>query len=644
MERSIYEIAILYGQRIERLLEELGARGPAKGAGELLDQVKDRLDEETVRAVRRFLRARNKVVHGKPLEMPMPTREELLQAGAAAVAALERALSARVVHRTAPSTATPLPLARLAGVFLLLPSLPLLLLALSEGSPWAFIPGALLLQGLLLLGWPPEGGLLPRLAQRVLGAGLNLFLSAPALAFLLFFFILPWGLSKAPAFLTSLLLLALVLLFGLGNRTAFLRILGGIEVLTALAYPLFGVWGLLEGDEGAPFLLAVGLGVGLYQAFPGLVSLGWLRGIRGTPRGFSVFAPTGQSSPKATSGGYVRETPTPFPREAASGPQPPREHQQGGVDMSEGRVRIPGRGQAPVPLDKLEEALKERIIGQDHVVKAVVKGLRRREAGLSTGTRPFSALFAGPTGTGKTEMAKALAELLGRPFLRYDMNQYHDRYTASALVGSPPGYMGSDRPGRLVEDLNSAPDAVVLFDEIEKADPRVLDSLLQLMDEGYTRELSQGLIARAPGALLIFTTNLLQGEDLPFSDEATIRGRLVSRGLRPEFVNRMGVVALFRPFDEETLEKVVRKAVSDYIRAWAKAEGLSLEVQVDPSLHRALLSFCDTRFGARDVQRAVENYLGDALAEAYLPLKREGRRPSRLTAGVEGGEIVVRLD
>ncbi|MCH1927199.1 AAA family ATPase, partial [Shewanella sp. C31] len=165
-----------------------------------------------------------------------------------------------------------------------------------------------------------------------------------------------------------------------------------------------------------------------------------------------------------------------------------------------------------VDYEALEKALKARVIGQDHAVEAIVRGLKRKAAGLTRKEKPYSAMLAGPTGTGKTELAKALSEALGRPLVRYDMNQYGQDHTVAGLVGSPPGYVGSDRPGRLYEDLSRHPDAVVLFDEMEKAHPAVLDPLLQVLDEGRFQELSKGLVAQAPNAVLLFTTNLLARE------------------------------------------------------------------------------------------------------------------------------------
>ncbi len=293
-------------------------------------------------------------------------------------------------------------------------------------------------------------------------------------------------------------------------------------------------------------------------------------------------------------------------------------------------------------LEALEARVKARVIGQDHAVGALVKGLRRKAAGLTRKEKPFSAMLAGPTGTGKTELAKALAEALGRPLVRYDMNSYAQEHAVAALVGSPPGFVGSDRPGRLYEDLARHPEAVVLFDEMEKAHPRILDPLLQLLDEGRFQELSQGLVAHAPNAILLFTTNLLAREAFEGRGEIPdhlLRAQLVHMGLRPEFVNRLDAVVAFRPFGEEELLRLADLHVRAYLRRWQEAEGLRLEARVEEEVLKRVVGLCDTRFGARDLQRAIESLLGDPLAQAYL---QHGGRPRRLEVrATERGVAVV---
>lgn len=320
-----------------------------------------------------------------------------------------------------------------------------------------------------------------------------------------------------------------------------------------------------------------------------------------------------------------------------------------------GRTRRRG-GEGPVRVERvvleerapdftaLEEALKRRVLGQDHAVGAVVRGLKRKAAGLSRKEKPYSAMLAGPTGTGKTELAKALAEALGRPLVRYDMNQYGQDHTVAALVGSPPGYVGSDRPGRLYEDLARHPKGVFLFDEMEKAHPAVLDPLLQLLDEGRFQELSKGLVASAPECILLFTTNLLAREAFEGRGEMPdhlLRGELVQMGLRPEFVNRLDTVVAFRPFGEEELLRLARLHLKRYLEDWKRQVGTRAEVKVDEGVYPLILSQVDARFGARDLQRAIESLVADPLAEAYLAYKG---RPGRLEISREGEDLLIRLE
>ncbi|WP_135256353.1 AAA family ATPase [Thermus caldilimi] len=289
---------------------------------------------------------------------------------------------------------------------------------------------------------------------------------------------------------------------------------------------------------------------------------------------------------------------------------------------------------------RLEALLKERVIGQDRAVEAVIRGLKRKAAGLTRREKPLSLMLAGPTGTGKTELAKTLAEALRRPLVRYDMNAFGQEFAATALVGSPPGYVGSEEPGRLYRDLAAHPEGVFLFDEMEKAHPLVLDPLLQLLDEGRFQELSQGQVAQAHEAILVFTTNLLSqeaflGQEIP---EGELRERLVHLGLRPEFVNRLDVVVAFRPFDEATLREIAKRHLWAYLRRWQEANGLRLQVEVEEGVYAHLASRCDPRFGARDLQRVIESTVGDALAEAFLVNRVNRSRkgsPRHLLVGLE---------
>lgn len=397
----------------------------------------------------------------------------------------------------------------------------------------------------------------------------------------------------------------------------------------------------LEGVEGVAALLIFGL-LALYNATQGLwprpVEVGF-RVLAGIVILGSLVGGVLTADPGLLFAGFLMATPAiltlvPEKRLAAA------------VKKAQGPVRVVREVEEEKAPDfpALEEALKKRVIGQDHAVEAIVRGLKRKAAGLTRKEKPYSAMLAGPTGTGKTELAKALADALGRPLIRYDMNQYGQDHTVAALVGSPPGYVGSDRPGRLYEDLARYPNAVVLFDEMEKAHPRILDPLLQLLDEGRFQELSKGLVAFAPEAVLLFTTNLLAREafegrgEIP---EHLLRGQLVQMGLRPEFVNRLDTVVAFRPFGEEELLRLARLHLKKYLEDWKRQVGTRAEVKVDEGVYPLILSRVDARFGARDLQRAIESLVADPLAEAYLA---HGGKPRRVEVAREGGKLVVHLE
>jgi ATP-dependent Clp protease ATP-binding subunit ClpA len=293
------------------------------------------------------------------------------------------------------------------------------------------------------------------------------------------------------------------------------------------------------------------------------------------------------------------------------------------------------------PLEEVEARVKARVVGQDEAIGAVLRGLKRKAAGLTRPGKPFSALLLGPTGTGKTEFAKALAEATGRPLVRYDMNQYGQDHTVAGLVGSPPGYIGSEEPGKLYRDLVAHPRGVFLFDEMEKAHPRVFDPLIQLLDEGRFQELSRSLVAVAPEAILLFTSNLMAEEAFYGGGLGeNLRERLVQKGLRPEWVNRLDVIAAFKPFSGEALERLAAKVVRDYVEGWARRAGVR-EARVDEGVVSLILGRVDTRFGARDLQRAVEELVADPLAEAYL---RAGGKARRVEVLRRGSEVVVVLE
>lgn len=305
----------------------------------------------------------------------------------------------------------------------------------------------------------------------------------------------------------------------------------------------------------------------------------------------------------------------------------------------------------------LESALKARIVGQDRAVSAIARALLRQAVGGGgVQRRPLvSVLAAGPTGVGKTETAKALAEILERPLLVYDMASFAEPHTVAALIGAPPGYAGSERLGRLVSDLQRHPHAIVLLDEVDKAHPALFDPFMQVLEEGRLVELSRGESADFSKAIIIATTNLLQYEaTLAWTDDpAHVRRMLLSaRGgiagmpvagfsLRPELISRIDLVLLYRPISPEIVDHIAQDYVPTFIDRFAAQLGIRLEVTVDSRLVDDLVSHCDLQFGVRDLKRVVQERLGDALVEAYLPWMLRAETPVAVEIKLGDSQIVA---
>ncbi len=276
-------------------------------------------------------------------------------------------------------------------------------------------------------------------------------------------------------------------------------------------------------------------------------------------------------------------------------------------------------------LVRLEELLHERVIGQDDAVAAVANAIRRSRAGLSDPNRPIgSFLFLGPTGVGKTELARALAEFLfddERAMIRIDMSEYMEKHSVSRLIGAPPGYVGYDEGGQLTEAVRRRPYSVVLLDEIEKAHPDVFNILLQVMDDGRLTD-GQGRTVDFTNVVLIMTSNL-QGDPLTV--------------FRPEFVNRVDDIVRFRSLTPDDLSKIVSIQI-DRLRERLAARRITLVVSPAATAKLAEEGF-DPAFGARPLKRIIQRELGDRLANRILEGKvAEG---DTVEVDVRDGEIVI---
>jgi ATP-dependent Clp protease ATP-binding subunit ClpC len=305
----------------------------------------------------------------------------------------------------------------------------------------------------------------------------------------------------------------------------------------------------------------------------------------------------------------------------------------------------------------LEETLSHRVIGQEDAVKTVTRAIRRGRVGLKDPGRPVgSFLFLGPTGVGKTELCKALAHALfgsEEALIRLDMSEYMERHTVSRLLGSPPGYVGHDEGGQLTEAIRRRPYSVILFDEIEKAHEDVWNVLLQAMEDGQITD-AQGRRADLRNAVMILTSNVGARQitargSLGFSAvESTggLRPRTqveqavmeeAKRTFRPEFLNRLDEIVIFRQLDEPQLDTIGRRMLDDLSRRLA-ALGVSLSVTQEARQLLARSGF-DPDYGARPLRRVIRAQIEDPAAELLL----SGRLPSgsELTVTVQGEKLVL---
>ena len=276
---------------------------------------------------------------------------------------------------------------------------------------------------------------------------------------------------------------------------------------------------------------------------------------------------------------------------------------------------------------RLDDALHERVIGQDDAVTRVAEAVLRSRAGIQDPNRPVgSFMFLGPSGVGKTELAKALAETLfddERAMVRIDMSEYMEKFSVSRLIGAPPGYVGYEEGGQLTEAVRRKPYSVVLFDEIEKAHPDVFNTLLQLLDDGRLTD-SQGRTVDFKNAIIIMTSNLgsdiiLNGiaEDGEISDNARNQvDRLLKASFRPEFLNRLDEIVYFTSLSEKEIEKIIRLMMKDVNRRLSD-KGITVSLS-DSAVTKIIHEAYSPEFGARPIRRYIQKHIETMLAKAIV--------------------------
>ena len=291
----------------------------------------------------------------------------------------------------------------------------------------------------------------------------------------------------------------------------------------------------------------------------------------------------------------------------------------------------------------MEDALKKRVVGQDAAIEAIASCIRRSRTGLSDPNRPSgSFIFVGPTGVGKTELAKSLAWFLfddENAMVRIDMSEYMEKHAVARLIGAPPGYVGYEEGGQLTEAVRRKPYAVVLFDEIEKAHGDVFNVLLQLLDDGRLTD-SQGRVVNFKNTIVIMTSNIGTAEIAGLDDQKEIDNRIqdaLRRHFRPEFLNRIDDIVVFRRLGIKELSKVVDIQVATLAER-LKAKGITLEL-TDKAKELLGRQGYDPIYGARPLKRVIQKLLQDPIALRML--QGELKEGQKVKVGAQGDDIVI---
>lgn len=298
----------------------------------------------------------------------------------------------------------------------------------------------------------------------------------------------------------------------------------------------------------------------------------------------------------------------------------------------------------------MEEDLKKRVVGQDHAVKIVANAVRRSRAGISDENRPIASfIFLGPTGVGKTELVKALAEFLfddEKNLVRIDMSEYMESHAVAKLIGSPPGYIGHDEGGQLTEIIRRKPYSVVLFDEIEKAHPDVFNIFLQIMDDGRLTD-SKGRTVDFTNTVIVMTSNVgseiiqkMQEEAKGKVDEEKLREKVMvemNHRFKPEFLNRVDDIILFHPLSQEIITDILNIQIGN-VEERLQKKGISINISSEAKELLAKRGF-DVIYGARPLKRVIQNDILDSIA--MLIIEGKFKDGGRVSVGVKGGELVI---
>jgi ATP-dependent Clp protease ATP-binding subunit ClpB len=315
-----------------------------------------------------------------------------------------------------------------------------------------------------------------------------------------------------------------------------------------------------------------------------------------------------------------------------------------------------------IKLARLEEELKKRVIGQDEAIIAVANAVRRSRAGIAEETKPIgSFIFLGPTGVGKTELARALASFLfndEKAMIRVDMSEFMEKHTASKLIGAPPGYVGYEESGQLTEQVRRKPFSVILFDEIEKAHPDVFNLLLQILDDGRLTD-AKGRVVNFKNTIIVMTSNIgsqiiqdyaankqtssigYKTADREMSNDEEMRGRVtdeLKNFFKPEFLNRVDEIIVFHSLTEKEIQHIVQVQLEQLLARIEKQRGITLEIDDDVKAEIGKRGY-DAAYGARPLKRVIQRDLLNPLA--LLLLKHEIPEETTIHVRLKDGNILI---